>query len=175
MYDIAVIGGGPGGYAAALYAHNFGLSVALIEKDRIGGTCLLRGCIPAKAWIQSGEVFSTVKSAAEFGVNSSDPTFEWPVALERKGKVVEGLVKGLGGMLSARGVEVVDGFGSIAGEGRVSIAKADGSASEIEARSIILATGSVPALPRMFDIGSARVVDSTGALALAEIPDSLRC
>ena len=73
MYDIAVIGGGPGGYGAALYAHNFGLSVALIEKERVGGTCLLRGCIPAKALIESGKVYSTVKSAAEFGVVSSDP------------------------------------------------------------------------------------------------------
>ena len=173
MYDIAVIGGGPGGYAAALYAHNFGLSVALIEKDRIGGTCLLRGCIPAKAWIQSGEVFSTVKSAAEFGVATSEPTFEWPVALERKSKVVEGLVKGLGGMLSARGVEIIDGFGSIAGAGKVSIDKSDGSATEIEARAIIVATGSVPATIPGYEIDGSTIVTSDEALDWTSQPESV--
>ncbi len=173
MYDIAVIGGGPGGYAAALYAHNFGLSVALIEKDRIGGTCLLRGCIPAKAWIESGEVFSTVKSAAEFGVTTSEPTFEWPVALERKSKVVEGLVKGLGGMLTARGVEVIDGFGSVAGPGKVSIEKEDGSATEIEARSIILATGSVPATIPGYEINGSTIVTSDEALDWTSQPASV--
>jgi dihydrolipoamide dehydrogenase len=173
MYDIAVIGGGPGGYAAALYAHNFGLSVALIEKDRIGGTCLLRGCIPAKALIQSGEVFSTVRSAAEFGVTTSEPTFEWPVAIERKGKVVEGLVKGLGGMLAARGVDVIDGFGSIVGIGKVAIAKDDGSATEIEARSVILATGSVPATIPGYEINGSTIVTSDEALDWASQPASV--
>lgn len=173
MYDIAVIGGGPGGYAAALYAHNFGLTVALIEKDRIGGTCLLRGCIPAKAWIQSGEVFSTVKSASEFGVSTSEPTFDWPVALERKGKVVEGLVKGLGGMLVARGVEIIDGFGSIAGDGRVSIEKNDGSATEIEARAIIVAAGSVPATIPGYEINGSSIVTSDEALDWTSQPQSV--
>lgn len=173
MYDIAVIGGGPGGYAAALYAHNFGLSVALIEKDRIGGTCLLRGCIPAKAWIQSAEVFSTVKSAAEFGVITSDPIFEWPVALERKGKIVEGLVKGLGAMLKARGVEIIDGFGSIAGEGRVSIEKQDGSTTEIEAGAIIVATGSVPATIPGYEINGSTIVTSDEALDWESRPASV--
>ena len=71
MYDIAIIGGGPGGYAAALYAHNFGLSVALITRERVGGTCLLRGCIPAKAWLQTAEVYSTVARSAPRGRLSS--------------------------------------------------------------------------------------------------------
>ena len=72
MHDIVIIGGGPGGYASALYAHNFGLKVALVEKDRVGGTCLLRGCIPAKAWIESGGVYATVAGAEEFGVGTMD-------------------------------------------------------------------------------------------------------
>jgi len=88
MYDIAIIGGGPGGYAAALYAHNFGLSVAIVEKERIGGTCLLKGCIPTKAWIQSAEVYSTVAGAEEFGVITAEPEFAWSTALKRKQKVV---------------------------------------------------------------------------------------
>ena len=126
MYDIAIIGGGPGGYASALYAHNFGLSVALIERGRVGGTCLLRGCIPAKAWIESAHVYVTVEGAAEFGVESSAPTFVWPTALARKQKVVELLVKGLTGTLKSRGVEIIDGHGRITGKGTVSIEGEDG-------------------------------------------------
>lgn len=164
MYDIAVIGGGPGGYAAALYAHNFGLSVALIEKDRIGGTCLLRGCIPAKALIQSGEVFATVKSAAEFGVVTSDPTFDWPVALERKTKVVEGLVNGLAGLLKTRSVDMIDGFGSLAGDGKVNVTHDDGSTTEIEARAIIIATGSAPSTIPGYEINGTTIVSSDEAL-----------
>jgi len=164
MYDIAVIGGGPGGYAAALYAHNFGLSVALIEKDRIGGTCLLRGCIPAKALIQSGEVFATVKSAAEFGVVTSDPTFDWPVAIERKAKVVEGLVNGLAGLLKTRSVDMISGFGALAGEGKVNVTHADGSSTEIEARAIIIATGSSPSTIPGYEINGTTIVSSDEAL-----------
>ncbi len=66
MYDVVIIGGGPGGYSAALYAHNYGLSVAMVEKDRVGGTCLLRGCIPAKAWLEAACVFTTVRDSADF-------------------------------------------------------------------------------------------------------------
>ena len=123
MYDIVIIGGGPGGYAAALYAHNFGLSVALVEKDRIGGTCLVRGCIPAKSWLETADVYQTVSRSSEFGVRSSDPSVDWPAALARKNKIVDGLVKGLSGLLDARGVEVHDGFGR-AVEGGVDVGAA---------------------------------------------------
>lgn len=173
MYDIAVIGGGPGGYAAALYAHNFGLSVALIEKDRVGGTCLLRGCIPAKALIQSGEVFATVKGAAEFGVKSSEPSFEWPVAMERKGKVVEGLVNGLSGMLKARGVDTINGFGSIKGQGAVTVTHDDGSTTEVEAKAIIVATGSVPSSIPGYEPNGSTIVTSDEALSWDSQPGSV--
>ena len=77
MYDVVIIGGGPGGYAAALYAHNFNLSVALVEKERVGGTCLLRGCIPAKSWLKTAEVYATVQNAGEFGVQTADASINW--------------------------------------------------------------------------------------------------
>jgi len=83
VYDVAIIGGGPGGYAAALYAHNFGLDVALIEKESVGGTCLHRGCIPAKSWLHTAEVFTTVASAGDFGVVASEPRVDWDAALAR--------------------------------------------------------------------------------------------
>ena len=170
MYDIAIIGGGPGGYAAALYAHNFGLSVALIENERIGGTCLIKGCIPAKSWIQSAEVFSTVAGAEEFGVITSPPEFSWPRALERKQKIVEGLVKGLGGLLQQRGVDVIDGHGRISGSGKVNVTAADGSETKIAAKSTILATGSEAASIPGYDIDGVTIVTSDHALDWTEQP-----
>ena len=104
MADIVIVGGGPGGYAAALYAHNFGLDVVLVDNERPGGTCLIRGCIPAKQWLHIAEVYSTVTHAAEFGINTSKPELDWQAALARKNQTVEGLVRGLGGLLKGRGI-----------------------------------------------------------------------
>ena len=84
MHDIVVLGGGPGGYASALYAHNFGLDVALVVNERPGGTCLHRGCIPAKQWLQVAEVYSTVRHASDFGVVTSAPDLDWQAALRRR-------------------------------------------------------------------------------------------
>jgi len=173
MYDIAIIGGGPGGYASALYAHNFGLSVALVEKGRVGGTCLLRGCIPAKAWIESAHVYTTVAGAAEFGVETSDPRFVWPQALARKQNVVDLLVKGLTGTLKNRGVDIIEGHGRIAGSGTVSIEAEDGSQSQIEARTIIVATGSEPSSIPGYEIDGERIVSSDDALDWTEQPGSV--
>lgn len=170
MYDIAIIGGGPGGYAAALYAHNFGLSVALVEKERVGGTCLIRGCIPAKTWIQSADVYATVARAEEFGVITSEPEFAWPKALERKQKVVDGLVKGLGGLLKQRGVDVINGHGRIVGPNEVSVVTADGDESTISATNIILATGSEPSSIPGYEIDGERLVTSDHALDWTEQP-----
>ncbi|MEN8238516.1 MAG: dihydrolipoyl dehydrogenase [Actinomycetota bacterium] len=173
MYDIAIIGGGPGGYASALYAHNFGLSVALIEKGRVGGTCLLRGCIPAKAWIESAHVYSTVVDAEEFGVETSDPRFVWPTALARKQKIVDLLVKGLTGTLNGRSVEIIEGHGRITGRGSVSIEGEDGSLSQIQARAIILATGSEPSSIPGYEVDGERIVSSDHALDWTEQPGSV--
>ena len=174
MYDIVIIGGGPGGYASALYANNFGLKVAIVEKDRVGGTCLLRGCIPAKAWIESGGVFAAVEGAEEFGVEvQGEPTFVWPKALERKQKVVEGIVKGLEGSLKAKGVETIDGYGRIAGPGKVEVEKTDGSKEILEAAHIILATGSAPATIPGYEINGDTIVTSDDALDWSEQPESV--
>lgn len=170
MYDIVIIGGGPGGYAAALYAHNFDLSVALIEKERVGGTCLLKGCIPAKAWIHSAEVYGTVARAEEFGVITSPPEFSWPKALERKQRIVEALVGGLGGLLKQRGVDVIDGHGRISARGEVTVTSGDGGESKIVAKNIILATGSQAASIPGYDIDGTSIVTSDHALDWTEQP-----
>ncbi len=163
MYDVAIIGGGPGGYAAALYAHNFGLSVALVEKDSVGGTCLLRGCIPAKTWLQTAEVYSTVARAAEFGVEASAPSLNWQAALARKQQVVDGLVRGLSGLLKARKVDVIDGYGRLV-DGGVEVTGDDGATQRIEASNVIIATGSVPSSIPGYAVDGSRIVTSNEAL-----------
>ncbi len=161
MYDVVIVGGGPAGYAAALYAHNYGLKTALVEKDEVGGTCLLRGCIPAKAWLQSAEVFTTVAAAGEFGVQSSAPSFDWGTALARKQKIVDGLVKGLSGLLKQRKVEVINGHGRLDGAGRVVVN--DGE-QVLETKNVIVATGSVPRSIPGYEFDGVRIVSSDHAL-----------
>ena len=163
MSDIVIVGGGPGGYASALYAHNFGLDVTLVEKERPGGTCLIRGCIPAKQWLQIAEVYKTVASAADFGVVTHDPELDWSAALSRKNQTVEGLVRGLGGLLKKRGVNVVEGFGRLTGNGKVEV-KTDEGTSSIEGNKIILATGSHARTIPGYEIDGSKIVTSDHAL-----------
>lgn len=169
MHDVVIVGGGPGGYAAALYAHNYGLSVAMVEKDRPGGTCLIRGCIPAKQWLHIAEVYSTVSHAAEFGVIASQPSIDWEAALARKNQTVEGLVRGLGGLLEKRGVEILTGFGRLAGAGRVEVSSDDGSMT-VEGEHVILATGSRALTIPGYEIDGSRIVTSDHALDWASQP-----
>ncbi|MEA3501743.1 MAG: dihydrolipoyl dehydrogenase [Actinomycetota bacterium] len=170
MHDVVIIGGGPGGYAAALYAHNFGLSVALVEKDRLGGTCLVRGCIPAKTWLQTASVYQTVVRSSEFGVDSSEPILDWPAALARKNKIVDGLVKGLSGLLTIRGVEVHRGFGRLI-DGGVEVTALDGTTTVVLARATIIATGSIPRSIPGYQIDGERIVTSDHALDWDRQPD----
>lgn len=163
MYDIVVVGGGPGGYAAALYAHNFGLKVALVEKERPGGTCLIRGCIPAKQWLHVAEVYSTVRNASDFGVVVGEPELDWSAALNRKNQTVDGLVKGLSGLLKHRGVDVIIGFGRLDGPGKVSV-DGDAGSSTVEGRHVILATGSHARSIPGYDIDGRLIVTSDHAL-----------
>lgn len=163
MHDIVIVGGGPGGYAAALYAHNFGLSVAMVEKERPGGTCLIRGCIPAKQWLQIAEVYSTVSNAAEFGVVTSQPEMDWAAALERKNQSVEGLVKGLEGLLKKRKVDVINGYGRLAGPGKVEVDTDEGDQT-VEGEAVILASGSYARTIPGYEIDGKRIVTSDHAL-----------
>jgi dihydrolipoamide dehydrogenase len=164
------VGGGPGGYAAALYAENFGLSVALIDKERPGGTCLLRGCIPAKQWLYIADVFTTVSHAAEFGVDAGQPTLDWEAALARKNQTVEGLVRGLGGLLKKKGVEVIEGYGRLAGPGKVEVETGEGR-STIEGEAVILASGSYARTIPGYEFDGEKIVSSDHALDWPARPD----
>jgi dihydrolipoamide dehydrogenase len=170
LYDIVIVGGGPGGYASALYAHNYGLSVALVDEERPGGTCLIRGCIPAKQWLHIADVFSTVSHAAEFGVITEQPSLDWGAALARKEQTVEGLVRGLGGLLEKKGVDVITGFGRIAGPGKVAV-EVDTSTQTLEAKAVILATGSFARTIPGYDFDGEKIVSSDHALDWPRRPD----
>src|SRR6476660_9007353 len=111
QFDVVVIGGGPGGYAAALYGAAAGLRIAVVEKDKIGGTCLHRGCIPAKEFLETAHVYRTVAGAKEFGVQVEQPVVEFAVSQARKQKVVEGLWKGLQGLMKSRKITAYEGTG----------------------------------------------------------------
>ena len=165
-FDLVVIGGGPGGYVAALRAAQLGARTAIVEKDRMGGTCLVRGCIPTKALLQSSELYTQARDGAAFGVVADKLSFDWPVAQKRKTAVVDQLVKGVEGLLKAGGVTSLRGNARLAGKGVVDV-----SGDQLQAKDIIIATGSAIApiaLP-----GAELTIDSDQILELKEVPRRL--
>ncbi len=168
-FDLVVIGAGPGGYSAALYAASAGLSVALVEKDALGGTCLNRGCIPAKAFLETAAVKRHVEHSADFGIQSSAPTVEFAVTQARKQKIVAGLVGGIAAMCKGRKVEVFDGIGRLGAGRSVTVSHADGQHSSISGDHVILATGSVPRLIPGFERGGP-IMTSDEVLDLDHVP-----
>ena len=170
LHDVVILGGGPGGYAAALYAHNHGLEVALVERDRPGGTCLIRGCIPAKQWLHVAEVFTTVAGAAEFGVVTSQPEIDWPAALAKKNQTVDGVVRGLAGLLKQRNVEVITGVGRLTGPRSVTV-DTGGEQLVLTGEAVVVATGSYARTIPGYPIDGKRIVTSDHALDWERRPD----
>ena len=171
-HDVVIIGGGPGGYAAALYGAAAGLSIGMVERDRVGGTCLHRGCIPAKELLETAHVFRTVGNAATFGIGSNEPTIDFGAAQVRKQAVVDGVTRGLTGVLKARKVVTYAGTGTYKGNGAVHVEGNDGSTTELSGDAVILASGSVVRTLPGFDIDGRWVLSSDEVLAMEDLPAS---
>lgn len=173
---VVVLGGGPGGYAAAFLAADLGMEVALVERDeRLGGTCLLRGCIPSKALLHVGRVVSEAREMKEWGITFAQPTLDVAALRARKDKVISTLTGGLAQLARRRNVTMVHGTARFANSTTLEVSPATpaGQSQQITFDHCILASGSRPARIPAFDIGSPRVMDSTGALELADVPESL--
>lgn len=171
-FDVVVIGGGPGGYATALYGASAGLKVAVVEKDKVGGTCLHRGCVPAKELLETAGVVRTVARAKEFGVQAGQPAVEFAVSQGRKQKVVDQLHRGLSGLMKGRKIATFAGTGTFMGGGRVQVNGTDGT-DEITARHVVLASGSVARTIPGFEVDGDIVLTSDEVLALDELPASV--
>lgn len=168
---ITVIGGGPGGYVAAIRAAQLGAEVTLIEKSHIGGTCLNEGCIPTKALLHSAEIYEEAKNGESAGV-IAEPKLDFAKVMENKGAVVDRLVGGVKTLLKANGVKVIEGEALFIDKTKVKVVTKDGE-QEVTSDKFIIAVGSVPAVVPIEGINSPQCIDSTGALSLEALPKSM--
>ncbi len=171
-YDVVIIGGGPAGYAAALYGASAGLNIALVEKAKVGGTCLHVGCIPAKELLETAAVRRAIVGAATFGLTTDEPTLDFSVTQARKQQVIDGLFTGLSGLLKRRKVTVYDGIGSLHADHLVTITGGESGDVEITGTHVLLASGSVPRTIPGFEVDGQRVITSDELLSLQELPAS---
>ncbi len=166
-YDVIVIGSGPGGYVTAIRAAQLGFKTAVVEKDEVGGRCLNYACIPAKAVLRVADVASEIREAGEFGITVGAPTIDFAAVMERRNKVVKTLTGGVSGLFKKNGIELIEGSGSLAGEGRVKV-----GGDTYQAKFIVLATGSVKRPIPGTEFGG-RVIGTEEAWALSELPGTL--
>ncbi len=180
-YDLVILGGGTGGYVAAIRASQLGLKTAIVEKGKLGGTCLHKGCIPSKALLRSAEVFATAKHSEDFGVITSDVSINFGKVQERKNKIVDQLHKGVQHLMKQGKIDVFEGTGRILGPsifspmpGTISVEMNNGDENEmLIPKNVIVATGSRPRTLPGLDIDGQLVITSDEALALEEVPNSI--
>ena len=171
--DVVIIGGGPGGYVSAIKAAHLGLKAVLVEKDKLGGVCLNRGCIPTKALVSTAELLNHLQRAEEFGIQVKDYSFDFAAIMKRKDMITRRLSSGVEQLMKANQVRVVRGEGQIIEPGIVEVADAEGEKEVIKTKNIIIATGSkVMGLP-IPGIDSEGVITSNEALSLSELPSRI--
>jgi len=171
-HDVVIIGGGPAGYAAALYGASAGLDIALVEKTKVGGTCLHVGCIPAKELLETASVRRAILGAATFGLTTDEPKLDFSVTQDRKQQVIDNLFKGLSGLLKRRKVTVYDGIGTLHADHLVKVTGGESGDVELSGTHVLLASGSVPRTIPGFEIDGQRVITSDELLSLRELPAS---
>jgi len=178
--DVVIIGGGTGGYVAAIRAAQLGLKTVVVERDKLGGTCLHRGCIPSKALLRSAEVLSTAQHASKYGVEHSTPTFRLENAMARKDDIVSQLYKGVQFLMKKHNIEVIQGIGRLMGPsifspqaGAVSVEFANGETQILSPQFSLVATGSRPNTLPGLDIDGVKVISSDEALQLEKLPASI--
>ena len=173
-YDVLIIGSGPGGYVAAIRAAQLGMSILIVERDpKLGGVCTLRGCIPTKALLHTADVLEEARHGTEVGVATREVRLDFPAAMKHKEKVVRQSTNGISYLMKKNKVDVVAGFGRIAGPGKVSVAGSDGAETTYSAKNIIVATGSTPRSLPGIEIDHQAILSSDSMLELAEVPKSL--
>ncbi|MGH2349671.1 MAG: dihydrolipoyl dehydrogenase [bacterium] len=172
-YDVVIIGGGPGGYVGAIRAAQLGLQVALVERAKVGGTCLHVGCIPTKAMLHTADLFDQVKGGKDLGIVTTGVALDLAAVHARKTRVVDQLYKGTLGLMRKNKISVFEGEGRFLSADKVAVALHDGSETELAAAHVVIATGSAPRSVSGITIDNERVLDSTGALALPDVPASI--
>jgi dihydrolipoamide dehydrogenase len=172
--QLVVLGGGPGGYPAAFAAADHGMKVILVDEGlKPGGVCLNRGCIPSKALLHAAKLINESQEASDWGLTFAPPTIDLTKLRDFKNSVINNLAGGVEGLCRARGVELIKARGTFAGSGKLDLKLPDGSSRVVTFDHCIVATGSQPAMPPIFNIGDERVMDSTGALELKDVPGRL--
>src|SRR3954467_11641631 len=172
--QLVVLGAGPGGYAAAFYAADMGLQVALVDNEKNpGGVCLYRGCIPSKALLHVAKVIDESRHAKDWGVEFAEPKIDVAKVRDYKNRVVEKLTSGTGQVAKFRKVNYIQGWASIVDPKTIAVKKTDGGNETVSVDYMILALGSLPTKIPSLSIDSKRVLDSTGALDLPEVPKSM--
>ncbi|WP_309091467.1 dihydrolipoyl dehydrogenase [Domibacillus sp.] len=171
-YDIVVVGGGPGGYVAALHAAELGKRTALVEPDFLGGTCLNRGCIPSKTLLKHAEIIESIEKAKNWGIETGEMTLSFDKMKQRKNDVIERLRGGIAFLLKQGKIDVYNGFGSVKEGGRVAV-KTESGEETIQAAKVIVATGSTPAVPPIPGLDSVHFDTSDTIFDIPEIPKSV--
>ncbi|MBI4418307.1 MAG: dihydrolipoyl dehydrogenase [Ignavibacteriales bacterium] len=173
QYDVTVVGGGPGGYVAAIRAAQLGLKVGLVESDRLGGICLNWGCIPSKALLKSAELYNLMKRSDEFGISHKDLSVDFTKIIKRSRDVSERITKGVEFLMKKNKIDVLKGFGKLTGKATVSVSN-DGKVTDtIKSKAVILATGGRPRTIPGVAIDRKKIITSTEAMMLQEQPKSL--
>ena len=173
-YDVVIVGGGPGGYTAAIRARQLGLKTALVEEAELGGVCLNWGCIPTKALLKGAEVYQLIRRAGDFGLRVEEPEVDWAAVIARSRQVAEQLSKGVAYLLKKTKVEVFSGRGRLTPSRNIVVEDAGGDiVAELEADNVVLATGSRPKSIPGVEFDGERIISSREAMILNERPDSL--